>query len=364
MATNAKRENPEHLENSELEVLRTKIRKLEQENFELKATVSANPEELQIISNDQVGHHETQETDVIDFLSAFMNNPGFKPIADNLLSLLDHKSFHRCRLVCRSWKNYIDNEWSMLQLQIFHLKWHGTFSINGQPYWEKWPYFKDGFLIFKPLFKVMEKTTNKSELRIFIQMCRELVSEDCSYKLENNPIESMIDHHRHQELTMLLHCEMPKYICDGSADFTRSFKYACQEGCVKCVKLFLDRSEEKGIDLNLISEWETPYLIPHEYMYEHCLHVANRNLRRKEVLDLLLRSAEEKGINIHAKKNDVEYYGDGKTLKENIINNFAIGYSISKEDYTEETYKILKIDPSVDLKFESESESESGSETP
>ena len=74
----------------------------------------------------------------------------------------------------------------------------------------------------------MEKTTNKSELRIFIQMCRELVSEDYSYKLENNPIESMIDHHRHQELAMLLHCEMPKYICNGSADFTRSFKYACQ----------------------------------------------------------------------------------------------------------------------------------------
>ena len=35
MATNAKRENPEHLENSELEVLRAKVRKLEQENFEL-----------------------------------------------------------------------------------------------------------------------------------------------------------------------------------------------------------------------------------------------------------------------------------------------------------------------------------------
>ena len=45
MATNAKRENPEHLENSELEVLRAKIRKLEQENFELKATVKAKTEE-------------------------------------------------------------------------------------------------------------------------------------------------------------------------------------------------------------------------------------------------------------------------------------------------------------------------------
>ena len=48
----------------------------------------------------------------------------------------------------------------------------------------------------------------------------------------------------------------------------------------------------------MIREWETPYRIPHEYMYEHCLHVANRNYRKKEVLDLLLRSAKEKGIKL------------------------------------------------------------------
>ena len=39
MATNAKRENPKHLENSELEVLRAKVRKLEQKNLELEAMV-------------------------------------------------------------------------------------------------------------------------------------------------------------------------------------------------------------------------------------------------------------------------------------------------------------------------------------
>ena len=66
MATSAKRKNPEHLElleNSELEVMRAKIRKLEQKNFELEATVKAN-EELQMIKNDQVDHHEIQENDV------------------------------------------------------------------------------------------------------------------------------------------------------------------------------------------------------------------------------------------------------------------------------------------------------------
>ena len=67
-------------------------------------------------------------------------------------------------------------------------------------------------------------------------------------------------------------------------------------------------------------------------------------MNKKEVLDLLLRSAEEKGIDIHAKKNE-EYR---ETLRDAIIATFAIG-DLDKEGHTDETYKILKIDPSVDL---------------
>ena len=351
MATNAKRENPEHLENSELEVLRTKIRKLEQENFELKATVKANPEELQMISNNQVDHHETQETDVIDFLSTFMSNPGFKGITDNLLSALDCKSFNGCRQVCRTWKNYIDNEWTMLQLQIFHLKRYpepGLTYYNGEPQLRLLAPRHD--INFEPLFKIMEQNRNKSELRAFIKMCQELASKYCNDKLSWDPLEYMIDHHRHQELKLLLH--IPKQNLNNSfVCFTRLFKYACEFGCQICVKLLLDRSEEKEIDFNR-RQWD-----------EHCLFYANQNSEgpiaqgfKKGVVDLLLRSAEEKGIDIQATSSE-----SGETLREKIINS---KYDIDVDDYTEETYKILKIDPSVDLKIELfESESESGSET-
>ena len=347
MATSAKRKNPEHLEpleNSELEVMRAKIRKLEQKNFELEAIVKANAEllnckdaELQMIKNNQVDHYEHKENDVVDFLSAFMKNPGFKRIADNLLSFLDSKSFNRCRLVCRSWKDFIDNEWSMLQLQIFHVTW----SENGRPDWPDWPPLKDCWLNFGPLFKIMEKITNKSELRIFIQMCREMVSGetgDCNRKLERDPLVYMIDHHRHQELTILLHPFKDAEI------YTHIFKYACQYGCEICVKLLLDLSEEKEIDLNLIKKWDRSYKEPHEY--EHCLIVAFKNICfKKDVLDLLLRSAEEKGIDMNAKTSR---YGDN-TLRDKII--FDLKYSWSGiGDYTEATYKILKIDPSVHLK--------------
>ena len=291
-------------------------------------------------------HHEVQENDVIDFLSAFMNNHGFKRMADTVLSFLDSKSFNRCRLVCRSWKDFIDNEWSMLQLQIFHVTW----SENGTPDWPDWPPLKDCWLNFGPLFKIMEKITNKSELRIFIQMCREMVSGetgDCNRKLERDPLVYMIDHHRHKELNMLLHCPIPSCFAINSVTcFTQIFKYACQFGCVKCVKTILDRSEEKEIDLNLVKEWKTRYYKPHEYKYEHCLHVAHQNMHKKEVLDLLLRSAKEKGIDIHAKMND--RFGQTETLRDAIIMAYFRG-DLDKEGHTDETYKILNIDPSVDL---------------
>ena len=73
MATKTKQENPEYpecLENSELEVMRAKIRTLEQKKFELEATVQTNEKllmskdkELQLIKKGEVDidHHEANK---------------------------------------------------------------------------------------------------------------------------------------------------------------------------------------------------------------------------------------------------------------------------------------------------------------
>ena len=348
MAKRGNPEHPEHLENSELEVMRAKIRKLEES---LKESLIKN-ELLQVTKNDQVDHHEELGNGVIDFLSEFMSNHGFKRIADKILSALDCGSFNRCRLVCRPWKNYIDNEWSMLQLQIFHLKRHpGEIDEDGKPYYQL---LNEYMLNFGSLIKIMEKTTNKSELRVFIQMCRELVSKRCGRRLGEDPLEYMIDHHRHQELEMLLHCPIqknPDSLYCGFRDFTKIFKYACQFGCEICVKLLLDRSEEKEIDLNKVQLQEEEKYHRDPYQFEHCLFVANFNCEgyRKDVVDLLLRCAEAKGIDIHTKRERCYHYF-GVTLRDEIIKDYEECITESIEDYTEETYKILKIDPSVDLK--------------
>ena len=48
----------------------------------------------------------------------------------------------------------------------------------------------------------------------------------------------------------------------------RVFKYACQYGCEICVKLLLDRSEEKEIDLNKVQlqEEERYHRDPYQFI--------------------------------------------------------------------------------------------------
>merc|ERR1712012_69816 len=140
MATNAKMGTLENPVNSELEVMRAKIRKLEatvktkteellakeaelikelmSKNEELLAKeaelmskneqlfaknqeLMSKVEELQMFKKDQIDHDEAQENEVVDILLVFMNNAGFKRIADKILSFLDSESFAQCRLVSR-----------------------------------------------------------------------------------------------------------------------------------------------------------------------------------------------------------------------------------------------------------------------
>ena len=355
MATNAKMartgslENPE---NSELEAMSAKIRKLEaalktktEELLAKEKELMSKDEELQMFKKDQTDHDDAQENEIVDIFLVFMNNNGLKRIADKILSFLDSKSFNRCRLVSRSWKDFIDNEWSMLQLQIAHLKRQPGLDDYGKPCSRPRLLNQIGGLNFGPLIKIMEETKNKSELRVFIKMSRELVSRLCCRQLAMEPLYYMVRHHRHEELKLLLHCQ-PK----NCLHFTGLFKFACQDGCEICVKLILDRSEEKEIELNQMEKHYDDSLASRAiHEYDHCLFAAYFNEDfKKEVVDLLLRTAEEKGIDLHVKSLYPDY---ALTLRDTIIDDFKddiVGAEI--EEYTKETYKILKIDPLVDLK--------------
>ena len=78
----------------------------------------------------------------------------------------------------------------------------------------------------------------------------------------------------------------------------------------------------------------------HNDHFKHCLFAAMGNGGfKKEVMDLLLRCAEEKGMDIPRRR---------QRWRRTFIADFrTCGYEI--EEYSDETYRILKIDPSVDL---------------
>ena len=65
---------------------------------------------------------EMEIAERFDILQAFMTNPGLKHIADKIFSLLDMFSLAECRVVSRTYRDYLDNERSMLQLQIRNFK--------------------------------------------------------------------------------------------------------------------------------------------------------------------------------------------------------------------------------------------------
>ena len=346
MATNAKRKNLEHSDPSEVDVMRDKIRKLEATLETTQTTVKAKDkkekelmskiEELQMFKNDQVGHEtdktdETKANEVVDILLVFMDNNGLKGIAYKIFSFLDGDSLVQCRKVCRSWKNFIDNEWSMLQLQIVHLKRQPGLvrDDDGKPFSQ----YADEILVeldFGPLFKIMEKTRNKPELRVFIKMCQEWVSVSrLSHRnfdfesLYHKWYEHTVDHHRHEKLKLFLHCRF-SFVC-----FTHIFSTACRSGCEICVKLILERSEEKLNELNQTKK---------NREFKHYLFAAVGNGGfKKEVMDLVLRCAVEKGIDIPVK------------LRSYIIENY-VELDGEIDEYSDETYRILNIDPSVDLK--------------
>ena len=118
----------------------------------------------------------------------------------------------------------------MLQRQIFHLTRHPNEidEYDGKPY---------HFLLnehrfhFGPLIKIKEKNTNKSELRVFINLCREMTSRRFR-KFEQDPLQFISDNQRHQELKILFGDPVQKnqnreyYGSQMSLETT--FKYACQ----------------------------------------------------------------------------------------------------------------------------------------
>ena len=225
-----------------------------------------------------------EENCQFDILHEFMNNEGLKHIADQILSLLDWHSLANCRLVSRAYRDYLDNERSMLQLQIRHFKFYDRFdNVTLQ---EKYCYYMEE-LKFKGktieerrqtyienhekqpiweftweqigVFSHFESIKDEPTLRTCLSLLRDITSNR-SDKLKECPFIYLTKHHRHEELKLLMASPLPMLPpadkCDDGHDGdkwsvwpSRAFVVACRLGCGDCIQIFLDHYKAKDVDL-------------------------------------------------------------------------------------------------------------------
>ena len=72
-----------------------------------------------------------------NIIEKLLSNHGLLHVGENILSLLNANNLGQCRLVCTSWRNFIDNyrPWLILQLSYIHTheKSYIDYSVKGSP---------------------------------------------------------------------------------------------------------------------------------------------------------------------------------------------------------------------------------------
>ena len=116
------------------------------------------------------------EKNVIVDTDQFVSHPGFATINKTIFAHLDPKSLANCRLVSKSWKNFIDTSKTILLVQIhqlmhYDMKLEGTYDPQDNSYLvesiiEHWPSY-DRVLSF------MKTEATLEEIKVFLVFLRE-----------------------------------------------------------------------------------------------------------------------------------------------------------------------------------------------
>ena len=341
------------LENLELELgvekNDNKMAPNQQQKMERKISTEATNTKLEKQTQTcEIFNPELQDCDEVsqslgDFMISLMGNEGLMHIADNIFRYLNMYKLAYCRLVSRTFRDYIDNQRTMLKLQIknferFQLISYGCRYYDDVKVWDlgsgKWsPIFNSwgklsyGHDVFDYIY---QEVKDESELRTFLGLLREIASDRCHALIEN-PFVYLVEHHMHEELRLMMKSpllinppkEYNQWVNAAHEWPSYCFVNACSIGCGDCVQPFLDHIGDKFIDVNWTRNFDDP----------PCMHAAFDNdikkgasfdyRFRKRVLPLLLRNASEKGIEMNA--------WNGETLKDKVIEKYK--WDLKQKEY-------------------------------
>ena len=269
----------------------------------------------------------------ISKMEELLKNEGLVYVSLRIFDNLDLKSILSCREINKIWKKAIDENVLLWKRQLQLLKSKGVYYDETKTVIEVFPEWKD-------VFDYYEIEASVSQLRQFVVALQSpfcyLINENNWYDELMSPlhIEAMRGHH-----------QMIRLLVDSPMDFnsrtiwvhdTRDLDdlnnhhynealnlallirdngntilhIAADNNDVELVKLLLDHSEEKKVDVNALDcHKSTPFHVVFQYRaktYKSSLcDKHDLNVSQEDVIRLFLQSIEDKGVDVTA-RNDIE----------------------------------------------------------
>ena len=265
-------------------------------------------------------------------MEELLKNEGLVYVSLRIFDNLDLKSILSCREINKMWKKAIDENVLLWKRQLQLLKSKGVYYDETKTVIEVFPEWKD-------VFDYYEIEASVSQLRQFVVALQSpfcyLINENNWYDELMSPlhIEAMRGHH--QMIRLLVDSPMDFNSRTILVDYIRDpddpnnyynddlnvalldrdnghtiLHIAADNHDVELVKLLLDLSEEKKVDVNALDcNKSTPFHVVFQYRaktYKSSLcDKHDLNVSQEDVIRLFLQSIEDKGVDVTA-RNDRE----------------------------------------------------------
>ena len=172
-------------------------------------------------------------------MNVLLDNPGFNLIVDLISSHLNPKGLAQCRLVCKTWRDLIDNHRTWMVFQLDHIK-------NQEKYFydEKEPKtlkkkLSERFPEWNTVIEQLSKKQNLRRLKEFVKHMWTFFNDNrMSY--HTNPLHDAAAKSNLEFVQLLIDCKINlgmKNPCGSTP-----LHYACQQGNIEIVQLLIKYS--------------------------------------------------------------------------------------------------------------------------
>lgn len=228
-------------------------------------------------------------------MDLFLKNPGLFHLAENIFAKLDAVSSARCRLVSKSWRDFIDNSKSLSKAELdrilnFRITSEKSTIFQAYPKWIK-------------VFEFIKRRKNSEDISLFLGSMKRYLQ---CFKLQKNlymdPLQFAITQNIfkvHEFLNLVLKSGYEFAQKEGNNLFRFGLT---QENC-KVLKILFEHSEELSIDLKTTLRWG-PSISDDG---SNILHVACRR-RNVELIQMIMKKPNSIDFNAINRRGQTPFF--------------------------------------------------------